>query len=163
MGRRDLEVARNTYERDTLALKFRSHIGWKQDNIWAACLGLTDEARRLALLKLADGPYRFPAFWGPGFDWSPDHNWGGSGMIGLQEMLMQEIPAEENATPDCEEAGKTKIVLFPAWPKSWDVHFKLHASGGMTVEATLQGGEVKDVRVSPRGKSVYVSAYGRSY
>ena len=19
---------------------------------------------------------RFPSFWGPGFDWTPDHNWG---------------------------------------------------------------------------------------
>ncbi len=28
-------------------------------------------------------------FWGPGYDWTPDHNWGGSGMIGLQEMLLQ--------------------------------------------------------------------------
>ena len=37
-------VARNTYLNDSLAVKFRSHVGWKQDVIWAACLGLTDEA-----------------------------------------------------------------------------------------------------------------------
>ena len=40
---------------------------------------------------MADGPFRFPAFWGPGYDWAPDHNWGGSGMIGLQEMLLQAV------------------------------------------------------------------------
>ncbi len=127
LGRPGLDVAVKTYQQDTLALKFRSHIGWKQDNIWAACLGLTDEARRLCELKLADGPYRFPAFWGPGFDWSPDHNWGGSGMIGLQEMLLQE-------TPDGQ------LLLFPAWPREWDVCFRLHATGGRVVEATMKNG-----------------------
>ncbi|HET7732921.1 MAG TPA: DUF5703 domain-containing protein, partial [Paludibacter sp.] len=122
IGKDSLEIARNTYFHDPDVQKFRSHVGWKQDNIFAACLGLTDEAKRLNTLKLADGPYRFPAFWGPGFDWSPDHNWGGSGMIGLQEMLLQ-------TTDD------GKILLFPAWPREWNVHFKLHAPKNTTVEA----------------------------
>ena len=52
-------------------------------------LGLTEEAKKLSLAKLSNGPHRFPAFWGPGYDWTPNHNWGGSGMIGLQEMLLQ--------------------------------------------------------------------------
>lgn len=124
-----LTIARNTYFYDPDALKFRSHVGWKQDNIWAACLGLTDEAVRLNKLKLADGPHRFPAFWGPGFDWTPDHNWGGSGMIGLQEMLMQ-------------TAADGTVHLFPAWPKEWDVRFRLHAAGGMIVEAELKDGRI---------------------
>lgn len=89
VGKENLELARNTYFYDPEAIKFRSHVGWKQDNIWAACLGLTEEAKRLTLAKLSNGPHRFPAFWGPGYDWTPDHNWGGSGMIGLQEMLLQ--------------------------------------------------------------------------
>ncbi len=38
-------IARDTYFYDPDALKFRSHTGWKQDNIWAACLGLTEEAK----------------------------------------------------------------------------------------------------------------------
>ena len=138
VGRPDLDIARNTYLNDSLAIQFRSHVGWKQDLIWAACLGLTDEARRLLELKMGDGPHRFPAFWGPGFDWSPDHNWGGSGMIGMQEMLMQ-------------EAGN-KIYLFPAWPREWDVRFKLHASDNTIVEAELQGGKVVNVKVSPQSR-----------
>ena len=138
IGRPGLDIARNTYEQDTLAVKFRSHIGWKQDNIWAACLGMTDEAMRLTTLKLSDGPYRFPAFWGPGFDWSPDHNWGGSGMIGLQEMLLQEVDG--------------RILLFPAWPRSQDVHFRLHASGNTVVEATLKGGRLTDLQVTPEAR-----------
>jgi hypothetical protein len=135
VGRPDLEIARNTYQNDSLALKFRSHVGWKQDLIWAACLGMTDEAARLLKLKMGDGPHRFPAFWGPGYDWTPDHNWGGSGMIGLQEMLMQEVDG--------------KIYLFPAWPRDWDVKFKLHASRNTTVEAELKGGRVVHVKVTP--------------
>ena len=136
VGRPDLDIARNTYQNDSLALKFRSHVGWKQDAIWAACLGLTDEAARLVQLKLSDGPYRFPAFWGPGFDWSPDHNWGGSGMIAVQEMLVQEV-------------GDT-LYLFPAWPHEWDVSFRLHASGGTIVEATQKDGKVTNVKITPQ-------------
>ncbi len=136
VGRPDIDIARNTYANDTLALKFRSHVGWKQDVIWAACLGLTDEAQRLLSLKLADGPYRFPAFWGPGYDWSPDHNWGGSGMIGLQEMLLQEV--------------NEKLYLFPAWPKEWNIRFKLCASRSTTVEAEMKDGQVVNVKVTPK-------------
>jgi hypothetical protein len=135
VGKPDLDIARNTYQNDSLAVKFRSHVGWKQDLIWAACLGLTDEAARLVKMKMGDGPHRFPAFWGPGFDWTPDHNWGGSGMIGMQEMLMQEYDG--------------KIYLFPAWPRDWDVRFKLHASGNTIVEATLKGGKVVQLKVTP--------------
>lgn len=138
VGKEGLDIARNTYWYDPDAVKFRSHIGWKQDNIWAACLGLTDEAARLALLKLNNGPHRFPAFWGPGFDWTPDHNHGGSGMIGLQEMLLQ--------------TNGEQIYLFPAWPPDWDVGFKLHAPGLTIVEAELKGGKVINLKVTPENR-----------
>jgi hypothetical protein len=138
IGKPGLDVAVNTWKYDTLAIKFRSHIGWKQDNIFAARLGLTDEASRLCILKLKDSGRRFPAFWGPGFDWTPDHNWGGSGMIGLQEMLLQ-------------TDGK-RILLFPAWPKTWDVHFKLHAPYQTTVEAILKDGKIALLNVVPESR-----------
>lgn len=140
VGRPDIDIARNTYLNDSLAIQFRSHVGWKQDAIWAACLGLTDEAQRLVTLKMQDGPFRFPAFWGPGFDWAPDHNWGGSGMIAMQEMLLQEV-------------GDT-LYLFPAWPRDWDVRFKLHASRGTVVEAEMRQGKVINVRVTPANRKV---------
>lgn len=138
VGKENLELARNTYFYDPEAIKFRSHVGWKQDNIWAACLGLTEEAKRLTLAKLSNGPHRFPAFWGPGYDWTPDHNWGGSGMIELQEMLLQ--------------TNGEQILLFPAWSKEWDIHFKLHAPGETTVEATLKDGKVTDLKVLPESR-----------
>ena len=130
------DIAKNTYLYDPDVLRFRSHIGWKQDNIWAACLGMTEEAARLALLKLGDGPHRFPAFWGPGFDWTPDHNHGGSGMIGLQEMLLQ-------------STDEGKIRLFPAWPREWNVRFKLHAPEQTVVEAEMKEGRIKVLSIQP--------------
>ena len=144
IGKHGLDIALNSWKYDSLAIKFRSGIGWKQDNIFAARLGLTKEAAELTTFKLKNSGRRFPAFWGPGFDWTPDHNWGGSGMIGLQEMLMQ--------------VDDKKIYLFPAWPKEWDVHFKLHAPYNTTIEGTLKNGKVKNLKVIPeeRKKDVVV-------
>jgi len=139
VGKENLEIAQNTYLYDPDLQNFRSHVGWKQDNIFAACLGMTDEAKRLNKLKLGNGPFRFPAFWGPGFDWAPDHNWGGSGMIGLQEMLLQ--------TTDDE-----KMLLFPAWPKEWNVHFKLHAPKNTMVEVELKDGKITILNVFPESR-----------
>lgn len=132
----DKEVAINTYWQDPDVRKFYSHVGWKQYNIFAACLGLREEARKLTLMKFEDSEHRFPCFWGPGFDWTPDHNWGGSGMIGLQEMLLQ--------------TEGERILLFPAWPADWDVHFKLHAPGQTTIEAELKDGKLLRLEVSPK-------------
>jgi hypothetical protein len=139
VGKPDLEIAINTWRYDPDAIRFRSHIGWKQDNIFAARLGLTKEAAELNILKMKDSGRRFPAFWGPGFDWVPDHNWGGSGMIGLQEMLLQ--------------TDGEKIYLFPAWPEDWDVHFKLHAPYNTTVEGIVKDGKVELIKVTPESKA----------
>ena len=135
VGKPNLDIARNTYLLDPDVIKFRGHESWKQDNIFAARLGFTQEADSLTILKLSDSGRKFPAFWGPGFDWVPDHNWGGSGMIGLQEMLMQ-------------FAGD-KILLFPAWPKHRDVFFRLHAPNKTVVEATLKKGKITLLKVWP--------------
>ncbi|HMQ90764.1 MAG TPA: hypothetical protein PKB07_24360, partial [Flavilitoribacter sp.] len=138
IGKPGLEVAVNTYLYDPDVNRFRDHISWKQYNIFAARLGLTEEAKKWTLLKLQDSGRRFPAFWGPGFDWAPDHNWGGSGMIGLQEMLLQ--------------TNGDAIYLFPAWPKEWNVHFKLCAPRNTRVEAELKNGKVEILRVEPESR-----------
>ena len=127
MGREGLETARNTYWKDPHAVAMRDTKGWKQDNIWAASLGLVDEARRLNSGKLADGPYRYPAFWDAGFDWAPDLNRGGAAMTGLQEMLLQEAP-------------DGTLLPFPAWPKEWNVRFRLHATEHRVVEGEMKNG-----------------------
>jgi hypothetical protein len=136
VGKGGLDTALNTYLYDTSAIKFRSEIGWKQDNIFAAKLGITKDAATFTVAKLKNSQRRFPAFWGPGFDWVPDMNQAGSGMIGLQEMLMQ--------------VDDKKIFLFPSWPKEWDVHFKLHAPYNTTVEVELKQGKIEKLIVLPK-------------
>ena len=66
-------------------------------------------------------------------------------MIGLQEMLMQ--------------TNGDRILLFPAWPKEWNVHFKLHAPGQTVVEAELKEGKVVKLQVTPeeRKKDVVIN------
>lgn len=138
VGKPNLDIALNTWKYDKDVIKFRSHVGWKQDAIWAARLGLIDEAKDLLIQKLESAETRFPAFWGPGYDWTPDHNWGGSGMSALQEMLLQ--------------TDGEKIFLLPAWDKSWDVHFKLHAPYNTTVECKLENGEIMLLKVTPESR-----------
>jgi len=145
VGKPGLDTAINTYKYDTNVVKFRSYIGWKQDNIFAARLGLTADAWRLTSLKLRNSGRRFPAFWGPGFDWAPDHNWGGSGMIGIQEMLMQ--------------VDDKRILLFPAWPKDIDVDFKLNAPYNTTVEAQLYKGKIVMLEVLPEERKKDVEIF----
>lgn len=59
-------------------------------------------------------------------------------MIGLQEMLLQ--------------TDGERILLFPAWPEEWNVHFKLHAPGKTTVEAVLKDGKVASLKVLPESR-----------
>jgi len=136
----DTLIGRNTYLYDPDALEFRDSKGWKQDNIWAACLGLTDQAFQLTAQKLLAHPYRFPAFWGPGFDWMPDHNWGGSAMIGLHEMLYHEDP-------------DGTLHFLPAWPKDQDIHFRLYDTKGIPFEVVYQDGKLTQKKLSRNEKN----------
>lgn len=142
VGKPDLQTAIDTWKYGIERADQKHHQSWHQDNIFCARMGLTDEAADLAIKKLSDSNRRFPTYWGPGNDWVPDHNWGGSGMIGLQEMLMQ-------------TDGKT-ILLFPSWPKQWDVTFKLHAPYQTTVEATLKEGKITQIIVTPENRKADV-------
>jgi hypothetical protein len=135
VGLPDLQVARDTWRFGVDTSAQKDIKSWHQDAIFCARLGLTDEAARLTARKMDDSRQRYPTFWGPGHDWTPDHNWGGSGMIGLQEMLMQ--------TPG------DAIHLFPAWPRDWDVDFRLHAPHGAQIEASLRNGELVTLSVQP--------------
>ncbi len=70
--------------------------GWSQHAIMLARMGLTYEAKEYVTKKLSDSRgsidyesderTRFPVFYCSRYDWMPDINWGGSGMIALQEM-----------------------------------------------------------------------------
>lgn len=131
-----LEVFRHTWKHGRFPKG--KIISWHQNGIFFARMGLTAKAADFNTRKLDDSPRRFPTFWGPGHDWVPDHNWGGSGMIGLQEMLMQTIG--------------DKIHLFPAWPQDWDCSFKLHAPAETTVRGLLKNGELVELVVTPESR-----------
>jgi hypothetical protein len=155
IGKPDLQLAIDTWGYDDLLgdreqdedLRKgpKSHFCWYQGNIFTARLGLTDEAKDYAIKRFTHPSRRYPTFWiNPGFDQEPDVDHGGAGMIGLQEMLMQTDGA--------------KIYLFGAWPKAWDVDFKLHAPHQTVVEGLWQDGELKNLKVTPeqRGKDVHI-------
>lgn len=153
VGKPDLEIGRETYARRST----KRTGGWQQDAIQAALLGLTDQAKTDLLQNVTRvNPMgqaieqerlpasRFPAFWGPNFDWVPDQCHASVIRTTLQYMLMQ-------------TNGK-KIILLPAWPKDWNADFKLHAPFNTTVEGRVENGEVADLKVTPesRAKDVVV-------
>ncbi len=105
-----------------------------------AYLGLTDEVREnlVGRARNKHKDSRFPAFWGPNFDWIPDQDHGGVLMKAFQSMLMQ-------------TEGK-KIFLLPAWPKEWNVDFKLHAPYKTVIQGRVENGKLLDLKVTPEDR-----------
>jgi hypothetical protein len=135
LGKPDLQLARDTARLAPETDEQLTHISWHQQGIQYARLGMIPEATEFLLRKLGNAEQRTPVFWGPGHDWTPDHNWGGSGMIQLQEMLLQ--------------AEGERIFLFPCWDKAIDVWFRLCAPRNTVVECRLKGGIVEHLTVTP--------------
>jgi alpha-L-fucosidase 2 len=140
LGRPDIELAIRALDRR----EDRGHFGWRQDDLFMALLGLTDRARK-GLVERAgrwDKDHRFPAFWGPNYDWTPDQDHGGVLMKTLQTMLLQ-----------CD--GKD-IRLLPAWPADWDVDFKLRAPQATFVEGQVRGGKLVNLLIEPSERTADV-------
>jgi hypothetical protein len=144
-----------------------STTAWTQGFIHYARLGMAAKARKREIAKLHNGPYRFPAFWPEDIDWTPDMNWGGSGMVGLQEMLLQThppAPASLHGTAAGDElrldADSEKLRLLPAWPKHWDVDFRLHAPGQTVVQGRVRDGKLVSWTVKPEKRKKDVILVG---
>ncbi|MCF7854701.1 MAG: DUF5703 domain-containing protein [Candidatus Pacebacteria bacterium] len=133
VGKPDLQIGLATFEKRVT----KRCTGWSQDHNQAAMLGLTDIAADYVTkrARTSDPDSRFPAFWGPNFDWVPDQDHGGVLMKALQAMLLQ--------------ADHGKVLLFPAWPKDWDVAFKLHAPRRTVVEGVYRNGVLESLTVTP--------------
>lgn len=118
----------------------RGHFGWRQDDIFMAYLGLADDAQKnlVARARMKDKNSRFPAFWGPNYDWVPDQDHGGVLMKTLQSMAMQ--------------TDGDKIYLLPAWPKDWNVSFKLHAPEQTVLEVDYRDGQIQSLTVAPESR-----------
>ncbi|MCU0862531.1 MAG: DUF5703 domain-containing protein [Planctomycetes bacterium] len=133
LGKPELELARATYR----ARHDRHRHGWPQDGQLAALLGLVDEARDNVLARLANShaAHRFPAMWGPNFDWCPDQCHGSNLLDTVQRMLLQ-----------CDDGA---IRVLPCWPKDWDVSFRLHAPQRTVVECEFRAGKIVRLEVTP--------------
>jgi len=136
VGKPDLDIGLSTFSRRINTNNFC----WTQDPIQAALLGLSSQARTMLAQRYAakDSSSRFPAFWGPNYDWTPDEDHGGVANMALQSMLMQ-----------CEGSA---IRLLPAWPDDLDVRFKLRAPQSTTVEGKFVGGRLVSLKVSPESR-----------
>ncbi|MEW5900674.1 MAG: DUF5703 domain-containing protein, partial [Acidobacteriota bacterium] len=115
----------------------KGNFGWRQDDIFMAYLGLTEQAREYLVgrAKNKHEGSRFPASWGPNYDWIPDQDHGGVLLKALQAMLLQ-------------TDGK-KIYLLPAWPKDWDADFKLYAPYQTILKGKVRQGKVVELEVKP--------------
>ena len=51
---------------------------------------------------------------------------------------------------------------FPAWPKDWDVSFKLHAPKHTTVECEYRDGKITKLSVTPETRRKDVEIHGTS-
>jgi len=118
----------------------KSSVGWEYDGQCAAIAGMADESGRLLLEKVrnSNDNFRFPAMWGPNYDWLPDQDHGGNIMLTLQNMVLQ--------------TDGDKIYVLPAWPKDWDVRFRLHAPKNTTVEGLYHDGKLMELKVSPTAR-----------
>lgn len=137
VGREHLDVALATYR----SRPNRKGYCWWQNDMFAACLGLAEDARKLVSNRLSSSnrQFRFPAMWGPGNDEIPDMDHGGVGAMALQLMLMQAVG--------------DKILLFPAWPKAWDAEFKLHMPQKTVVEGIYRAGKLEYLKVTPESRT----------
>jgi hypothetical protein len=140
LGKRDLAMARETFERR----RFKRSVGWTQDAIQAAYLGLTGTAARYVVQNFTTSHKgsRFPAFWGPNFDWVPDQDHGNAAALALQSMLLQ--------------AEGKRLLVLPAWPKNWDVEFKLRAPMETTVQGVFRAGKLEKLNVTPEQRQADV-------
>jgi hypothetical protein len=136
VGKPDVETGRETFAKRAN----RDNSGWQQNDTQAAFLGLADEARDYVTQRLEQEhpSSRFPAFWGPNYDWIPDQDHGTNALMALQTMLLQ--------------ADNGKIILLPSWPKEWEVEFKLHAPQKTTVEGVYRSGKLQSLRVTPKSR-----------
>ena len=113
---------------------------WTQDQIHWAYAGNAQETQEglIHRFRHASSQCRFPLYGSNSPDSCPDFDHFGSGSIALQRMLMQ-----------CD--GK-EIVLLPAWPKDWDVDFKLHAPYNTIIEASVINGKIENLKVTPKSR-----------
>ena len=137
IGKPNLEYAKRAMENHWEV----AHLGWSQDDIFYAYMGETEKAKN-AIVERAKAKCktaRFPAFWQANYDWTPDQDHGSVLMKAVQSLIVQ--------------TDGRKIYLMPAWPKEWNVDFKLHAPYKTVIEGKYKNGKFIDMKVTPESRS----------
>lgn len=146
----DKELAIHTYFTRTKQYQIRkcfrigetpstpSYSGWQYIGVVAAILGMEEEAKEILIhnCTLQNPGTRFPGMWGPIYDAVPDTDHGANILNQLQHMVMQVAGSE--------------IYILPAFPKEWDVNFKLYADKDTIVEVSYQKGKIEKLHVYPK-------------
>ena len=117
--------------------------GWVQGLLNAALLGRAKKASMDTLDRAKTAPakgYRFPGFAPHEQDYEPSEDHLANMNTALQLMLLS--PADDGL----ENGG---AILFPAWPCSWNVEFKLAAPRNTIVSGKFVAGEVVELAVVP--------------
>jgi alpha-L-fucosidase 2 len=129
-----IDIAKRTFA----ARAHTANVGWQQNSIQAACIGLTEDAKKMVVESFSvwDKNFRFPAFWGPNYDWTPDQDHGSVAMNALQRMIMQ--------------YEDKQVLLLPAWPLEWDLRFKVSGPGKTTIEGIFKDGKMVNLKTTPK-------------
>ena len=112
----------------------------------AALLGRAKKASTDTLARAQTAPakgYRFPGFAQHEQDYEPSEDHLANMNTALQLMLMS--PADDGL----EDGG---ALLFPAWPCSWNVDFKLMAPRNTVVSGSFVGGQLVELAVVPEAR-----------
>jgi hypothetical protein len=146
IGHDNLDLAIRTYEN---RIEKRTG-GWFYDCIMAAYVGKAEEAATIVHRnftvphaidpenKINPMPCRFPNFLGPNYDWVPDQDQPSVAMIALQRMILQQFDK--------------KMLLLPAWPKDWEVFFKLHGNYKTVINGEYKDGKVVFLQTTPSNR-----------
>eukprot|EP00047_Mylnosiga_fluctuans_P013403 m.31443 g.31443 ORF g.31443 m.31443 type:complete len:770 (-) comp4883_c0_seq2:146-2455(-) len=130
VGKPNLDTALNTFA----VKRFVSDIGWNQNAMDAALLGLATQAQAYVVARANTAPatgYRFPAFMPDFQDYAPSSDHLGVFSNALTYMLIQSL----------DDPAQT-ILLLPAWPCAWDVSFKVHGPLSTVIEGQLHDGKL---------------------
>jgi hypothetical protein len=124
------------YDQSSLISFFARREAWSDARDRYCAQGTTDSSKFPGYLVTQSG------------DGCPQLESGGLAMETLQLMLLQSDPATN------------KVYLLPAWPRSLDVEFKLHAPGATVIEGQLRNGTLLGLKVTPAQRRADVVVVG---
>ncbi|MFC1739389.1 DUF5703 domain-containing protein [Planctomycetota bacterium] len=131
-------VRKPNLEMAQLTLKNPFKNNWN-NGVYMAYLGLVDLAQDYIVSRAWRSPVYVTPAAGMRFRYLNTEQFPDAYMSMLQAMLLQ--------------YEDEKIVLFPTWPKEWDVDFKLHAPYNTTIEGIYSNGKLEHLKVTPEPRA----------